>query len=137
MLDLRNLIFAHARVIYNAPTGFTSKMIKSARDPERRGQDQTSRWKATLKGLVDRIDRIRRDLRKEIEALNGKPGSWKHLTTQKGMFWFSGLTKAQCQYLADKKHIYVYLNGRVNISALADSKIEYMAESILEACKNA
>ena len=53
-----------------------------------------------LKGMADRIITMREKLHAALKE-NGTPGSWDHITSQIGMFSYTGLTKvntsAVCQ----------------------------------------
>jgi len=53
-------------------------------------------------------------LRDELEKQNVK-GNWEHITSQIGMFSFTGLTEKQCQILIEKNHVYLLKSGRISI----------------------
>ena len=67
----------------------------------------TAQWTATLlaslkalflvqvelKGMADRIITMREKLHSALKEV-GAPGSWDHITSQIGMFSYTGLTKA-------------------------------------------
>jgi aspartate/tyrosine/aromatic aminotransferase len=40
------------------------------------------------------------------------PGSWDHITEQIGMFSYTGLSKAQCENMTRKWHVYMTMDGR-------------------------
>jgi hypothetical protein len=40
------------------------------------------------------------------------PGTWDHITNQIGMFSYTGLTKAQCENMTRKWHVYMTMDGR-------------------------
>jgi aspartate aminotransferase len=42
--------------------------------------------------MFDRVQSVRTSLKENLEKL-GTPGNWDHITTQKGMFSFLGLTR--------------------------------------------
>lgn len=54
----------------------------------------TKQWAVDCKGMADRIIAMRSLLRSELEALGSKQ-DWSHITTQIGMFCYTGLTKEQ------------------------------------------
>ena len=71
-------------------------------------------WKRSVRAMVDRMRSTRTQLRQRLEVL--APGhQWSHVTDQKGMFWFSGLSQEQCRLLQNKWHIYLPLSGRMSI----------------------
>lgn len=47
-----------------------------------------------LKGMADRIISMRSQLFEALQDV-GAPGNWEHITSQIGMFSFSGLTKVR------------------------------------------
>lgn len=51
-------------------------------------------WLKELILVTERIDLMRKALRKNLEDI-GTKGTWDHVTTQIGMFTFTGLTPKQ------------------------------------------
>ena len=74
-------------------------------------------------------------LRHELEAI-GAPGTWEHITTQIGMFSFTGLTAKQSEAMVEKHHIYMTKNGRISICGLTRSNIPYVAKAIKDVLEN-
>lgn len=58
-------------------------------------------WKVELKGMSGRIIQMRRVLYDALIALK-TPGDWTHITSQIGMFSFTGLSVEQCKVLSEK-----------------------------------
>lgn len=56
--------------------------------------------------------------------------SWSHLTTQIGMFTYSGLNKTQIKILKERAHIYMTDDGRLSIAGLNDANLPYVTESL-------
>ncbi len=46
----------------------------------------------------------RKALRKRLDALDGE-GDWSHITNQKGMFSYTGLTKEQCVWMQRERKV--------------------------------
>lgn len=63
-------------------------------------------WEDDLRTMSGRIQEMRRGLRERLEA-RATPGSWDHITTQIGMFSFTGLSEVQVKTLRDKWHVYM------------------------------
>ena len=78
--------------------------------------------------MADRIITMRKALRSKLESHKSKL-SWKHVTDQIGMFCFTGLTTAEVAELKEKYHIYLTNDGRISISGLNSSNVDYVAES--------
>ncbi|EER39969.1 aspartate aminotransferase [Histoplasma capsulatum H143] len=86
-------------------------------------------WEADLRAMSGRIVEMRRGLRERLER-RGTPGSWDHITSQIGMFSFTGLSEAQVQRLREKWHVYMTKNGRISMAGLNSNNIDYFAEAV-------
>lgn len=73
---------------------------------------------------------MRKSLRTKLEELNGKPGSWKHITDQIGMFSFTGLSEKQVLKIREDAHIYMTKNGRISMAGANSGNVEYIAKAI-------
>jgi aspartate aminotransferase len=60
---------------------------------------------------------MREALRKNLESI-GTKGKWDHVTTQIGMFSFTGLSVAQSEAMVNTHHIYMTKNGRISVCGL-------------------
>jgi aspartate/tyrosine/aromatic aminotransferase len=63
----------------------------------------------------------------------GAPGTWGHVLQSNGMFVFSGLSRAQCEHLTRKWHIYLTLDGRMSLASLSEDKALYTAQAMKDA----
>jgi aspartate aminotransferase len=61
----------------------------------------TDQWLGEVKGMADRIILMRTLLRKNLEELGSK-NNWSHITSQIGMFAYTGLSVEQMKDLAEK-----------------------------------
>ncbi|OWF49471.1 aspartate aminotransferase, cytoplasmic-like [Mizuhopecten yessoensis] len=86
-------------------------------------------WKEEVKKMASRILTMRDTLYQKLVSL-GTPGSWTHITTQRGMFSYTGLSEAQVDLLQSKYHIYMLKSGRINMCGLTSSNIDYVADAI-------
>lgn len=89
-------------------------------------------WKKSIQAMSARIIDIRARLRKRIEDLD-TPGDWSHITSQIGMFSYTGLTEEMCLFLQKKKHIYLMKSGRISLCGVNSRNIDYLANAIYEA----
>lgn len=92
-------------------------------------------WKGSIRTMSGRIKEMRQGLRERLEKL-GTPGTWDHITSQIGMFSFTGMTAAQAKHLADKYHIFLLSSGRINMCGVTTGNIDYVAEAIHDAVTN-
>jgi aspartate aminotransferase, cytoplasmic len=86
-------------------------------------------WERDLRTMSGRIIEMRQALRHHLEQQN-TPGSWAHITSQIGMFSFTGLAEEQVATLRNKWHIYMTKNGRISMAGLNSHNVQYVAEAV-------
>jgi aspartate aminotransferase len=86
-------------------------------------------WAGECKGMADRIIRMRSLLVQKL-ASAGSTKSWEHVTSQIGMFCYSGLTGEQCDQLRTDFHIYLTRNGRISMAGITEKNVDHLAASI-------
>lgn len=79
--------------------------------------------------MADRIIGMRHQLRTRLEAL-GSRINWNHMTSQIGMFCFTGLHPEQVSRLTQDHHVYLTKDGRISIPGITSTNIEYLANAI-------
>ncbi|KAL8286388.1 hypothetical protein RQP46_004405 [Phenoliferia psychrophenolica] len=91
-------------------------------------------WKKDVSEMAFRIIEMRKQL---YDLLENKlktpavgPNGWSHITSQIGMFSFTGLNPAQCKALVEKGHVYLTGNGRISMAGLNTGNIEYFAKCL-------
>ena len=88
-----------------------------------------AQWEAELAGMRERIRAMREalvaKLRERVPEVD-----FQHVLTQRGMFSYSGLTKAQVQRLRDEFSVYAIDTGRICVAALNSRNLEYVADAI-------
>jgi aspartate aminotransferase len=65
-----------------------------------------SQWQHELGIISGRLTKVREEIRSKLEGRE-TPGSWAFLSTQIGMFSYTGLSKNQIRLLKSKWHIYM------------------------------
>ena len=60
---------------------------------------------------------------------------WSHISDQKGMFAFTGLTEDMISEFRSTNSIYMPSDGRISIASINPSNIEYIVEAIHEVSK--
>ncbi|EGV64796.1 aspartate aminotransferase [Yamadazyma tenuis] len=83
-----------------------------------------AQWKKDLQDVSVRLRTIRDTVYKLITEKYKTPGTWEHVKTQRGLFWYSGLTEAQSKKLLEEYHVFLPKNGRVNVAGLNDNNID-------------
>jgi aspartate aminotransferase len=86
-------------------------------------------WYAECKLMADRIITMRTALKDGL-AKAGSTRNWDHVTSQIGMFCFSGMTPEQVEKLRTEYHIYMTKNGRISMAGVTSKNVGYLAESM-------
>lgn len=92
--------------------------------------DNYKMWQAELKEVADRINEMRKLLRDGLCAKSPAPGDWKHITDQKGMFAYTGLTPEHVAKLADEHSIFMAKDGRISVAGLNKHNIDKVIGAI-------
>ena len=94
----------------------------------------TEKWHAELKEMRERIIQMRELLKAKLSAALPER-NFDYLTTQQGMFSYTGLTAEQVDILKDKYAIYLVRSGRMCAAGLNLKNIDYVADSVAEVIK--
>lgn len=98
-------------------------------------------WLADLRTMSTRIRDMRQRLREAIEKCqqeaynNNDNDKWAHLTSQIGMFSYTGLDVEQVSSLREKQSVYLMRNGRASMSGLNEKNVLYVARAIFDVCR--
>jgi aspartate/tyrosine/aromatic aminotransferase len=92
-------------------------------------------WREELLAMSVRIQEMRKEMYDELVRL-GTPGSWTHITSQIGMFSFTGLSPAQSKAMVDKHHVYMLGNGRISMAGVTSKNVKYMTAAIDDVVRN-
>jgi aromatic-amino-acid transaminase len=86
-------------------------------------------WERELGGMRERIKAMRKAL---VEGIHARaPGvDFGFVLAQRGMFSYSGLTKAQVDRLREEDSIYAIDTGRICVAALNTANVKTVAEAI-------
>ena len=88
-----------------------------------------SLWDRELGAMRERIKAMRKQLVEKIHAR--APGAdFSFVLSQRGMFSYSGLSKAQVQQLRAEYSIYAIDTGRICVAALNSKNVDYVADAI-------
>ena len=86
-------------------------------------------WEEELAAMRVRIRDMRGQLREKLAArLPGRDFSF--VTSQRGMFSYSGLSKAEVGRLCEEFGVYAVDSGRICVAALNSKNIDYVADAI-------
>lgn len=114
-----------ARIMYSNPPLHGAYIVSTIlSDPALR-----QNWQTELSNVAKRIIQMRHSLLEELTKIK-VPGTWTHITSQIGMFSYTGLNTAQCENLIDKWHCYLVKNGRISMSGVNSKNVAYLARAI-------
>jgi len=114
-----------ARAIYSNPPVQGARIVNEIlTDPE-----LTAQWKGEVKGMADRIIKMRALLKEGLER-EGSKKNWDHVTNQIGMFAYSGMTGEQVDKLRTDWSIYMTRNGRISMAGVTSGNVARLAKAI-------
>ncbi len=85
-------------------------------------------WQQQVEEMRLRMQQMRQSLRDQLEQ--ALEHDFSYLTTQQGMFSYTGLSPAQVQQLRDDYAIYLVGSGRLCIAGLNQKNLSYVAQSL-------
>ncbi|KAL3475660.1 pyridoxal phosphate-dependent transferase [Aspergillus californicus] len=88
-------------------------------------------WLGEVKEMADRIIKMRALLKQNLEDLGSKH-DWSHITSQIGMFAFTGLKPEQMDALAKEHSVYATKDGRISVAGITTGNVKRLAESIFK-----
>jgi len=113
------------RPMYSNPPVHGARIVATVlSDPE-----LEVKWRAECKLMADRIIEMRAALKSEL-ASAGSALDWSHITSQIGMFCYSGMNKEQVARLRDEFHIYLTGDGRISMAGITSKNVAYVAKAI-------
>ena len=79
--------------------------------------------------MRNRIKQMRIAFRSGLEAA-GVPQDLSHITSQAGMFSYSGLSVAQMQRLRTEYHVYGLDSGRLCMAGLNTKNLDFVVDAV-------
>ncbi|OTB04825.1 hypothetical protein M426DRAFT_320408 [Hypoxylon sp. CI-4A] len=86
-------------------------------------------WLGEVKGMAERIITMRALLKENLEKL-GSAHDWSHITSQIGMFAYTGLDPTAMEKLAKEHSVYATKNGRISVAGITSENVGRLAEAI-------
>jgi len=88
-------------------------------------------WLGEVKDMAERIIKMRALLKGNLEKLGSKH-NWDHITSQIGMFAYTGLTAEQMTKLAEEHSVYATKDGRISVAGITSENVGRLAEAIFK-----
>lgn len=73
---------------------------------------------------------MRQQLKGHLIDTFGSKKSWDHITSQIGMFCYTGLSPEQVDRLRHEFSVYLTRDGRISIAGINEGNVKYLAEAI-------
>jgi len=113
-----------ARPIYSNPPIHGARIVDIIlSDPK-----LTAMWHQDLKDMSSRMKEMREGLKGKLAAL-GNEHNWEHVTSQIGMFAYTGLNTDMVNELREKYAVYMTMDGRISIAGLNSGNLDYVANA--------
>ncbi|GAA6171304.1 aspartate/tyrosine/aromatic aminotransferase [Colwellia sp. KU-HH00111] len=120
-----SVVLAVVRVIYSMPPAHGAALVETILTSD----ELRNEWYVELAQMRDRINGNRQLIVDKLIE-NGVTRDFSFITKQAGMFSFLGITPEQVQQLQDEYSIYMVGSSRMSIAGIANSNVDYLAQSI-------
>jgi aspartate/tyrosine/aromatic aminotransferase len=115
------------RPMYSSPPAHGAKVAAAILGDAKNFKE----WQDELTNISHRVIHMRKLLRQRLEELK-VPGTWTHITSQIGMFSYTGLTPEQCDIIIKKHHVYLLRNGRISMCGVTTKNVDHLARAIAD-----
>jgi aspartate/tyrosine/aromatic aminotransferase len=113
------------RYNYSNPPSHGGQIVATVlSDPKLRAQ-----WLEEVAEIRNRINEMRHLFVKTLKE-KGVEQDFSSIIEQRGMFSFSGLTKAQVEQLRERYSIYIVGSGRINVAGMTPTNMDKLCEAI-------
>ena len=120
-----SVVLAVVRVIYSMPPAHGAAIVETILSSD----ELRNEWYGELAEMRNRINGNRQLIVDKLIE-NGVTRDFSFITRQAGMFSFLGITPEQVQQLQDEYSIYMVGSSRMSIAGIANSNVDYLAQSI-------
>ncbi|KAJ8904410.1 hypothetical protein NDN08_000928 [Rhodosorus marinus] len=86
-------------------------------------------WTEEMSRMANRIIDMRKQLSDKLVELKN-PRDWSHITRQKGMFCYSGLSPAQVEAMKEQFSVYLISSGRISMAGVTSANVEHLATAM-------
>ena len=129
LTDIRSQLAYLARNLWSNPPDHGAAVVATILGDEQ----LKTLWAAEVEAMRSRIAQLRSGL---VEALTpfGLAEHFAHITQQRGMFSYTGLSADQVQLLRDKHSVYMVGSGRANMAGVDGTRLNLLAKAIAQVC---
>ncbi len=119
---------AIARPMYSSPPLHGALLLSTVLNDPQLCND----WSVEVAGMANRIKDMRSLLRMHLESTCNSPFDWQHITSQIGMFCYTGMTPEQVDVLTGRYSVYLTRNGRISMAGVTPDNVEQLAHAMHE-----
>jgi len=113
------------RPMYSSPPIHGSSIVRTVLTNE----ELTKQYYEECAFMANRIGSMRQLLVDELKKA-GSTHDWSHITSQIGMFAFTGMSSAMCDVLTAEHFIFLTRDGRISLAGLNENNVEYVAKAV-------
>ena len=130
LIDIRSQLANIARNLWSTPPDHGAAVVATIlADPELK-----ARWADEVEAMRLRIAQLRSGLVEALEP-HGLRERFAHISVQRGMFSYTGLSPEQVKTLRERHSVYMVSSGRANVAGIDATRLALLAEAIADACK--
>ncbi|WP_285421500.1 amino acid aminotransferase [Pseudomonas sp. efr-133-TYG-23] len=129
LTDVRSQLANVARNLWSTPPDHGAAVVATILGDAQLKQQ----WSAEVEAMRGRIAQLRSGL---VEALapHGLSERFAHISVQRGMFSYTGLSAEQVKQLREKHSVYMVSSGRANVAGIDATRLALLAEAIADVC---
>lgn len=113
------------RPMYSSPPIHGSSIVRTVLTSE----DLTKQYYEECAFMANRIGSMRQLLVDELKKA-GSTHDWSHITSQIGMFAFTGMSSDMCDILTTEHYIFLTRDGRISLAGLNENNVAYVAKAV-------
>jgi len=113
------------RPMYSSPPIHGSSIVRTVLTNE----ELTKQYYEECSFMANRIGSMRTLLAENLKEA-GSTHDWSHITSQIGMFAFTGMSSEMCDELTEKHYIFLTRDGRISLAGINDNNVEYIAKAV-------
>lgn len=121
MSQLKRII----RPMYSSPPIHGSSIVRTVLSDE----ELTKQYYEECELMATRIGSMRKLLVAKLKEA-GSTHDWSHVTSQIGMFAYTGMNSDMCDRLTEEFYIFLTRDGRISLAGLNENNVEYVAKAI-------
>ncbi|WP_298188657.1 amino acid aminotransferase [uncultured Pseudomonas sp.] len=127
--DVRSQLAFIARNLWSTPPAHGAAVVASILADD----ELQALWMSELESMRQRVASLRSGLVAALQP-HGLAERFAHISKQRGMFSYTGLSPMQVQRLRDEFSVYMVGSGRANMAGLDANRLEPLASAIARVC---